>query len=51
MRYSGKSGADGCFLELSTKARVNRAVIALQTLDDTIYQSPEAEVLHGNSCV
>ena len=38
---SGKSGADQYFLELSTKARVNRAVIALQTLDDTIYQSPK----------
>ena len=35
---SGKSGVDQYFLELSTKARVNRAVIALQTLDDTIYQ-------------
>lgn len=38
---SGKSGADQYFLELSTKARVSRAVIALQTLDDTIYQSPK----------
>lgn len=38
---SGKSGVDQYFLELSTKARVNRAVIALQTLDDTIYQSPK----------
>ena len=38
---SCKSGADQYFLELSTKARVNRAVAALQTLDDTIYQSPK----------
>lgn len=38
---SGKSGADQYFLELNTKARVNRAVAALQALDDIIYQSPK----------
>lgn len=38
---SGKSGADQYFLELSTKARVNRAATVLQTLDDAIYKSPK----------